>query len=252
VSQAVDRLGPELEVSEPRSRILSWTLPAATLAIVLLVGWRALDAGHLTTLPELRELLALAPPSGPEFLVGLGVFVACGLAFVPLELLVFAAILLFSPGHGSALALLGTALCAAVGYAAGRALGRERLLGWLGARGRRLWPQVDGHGSLNVAVLHLTSVASADWIHLLSGAARVRLREFAAGTLLGIAPVMLALGVFAVLVRRLLLQPGAGIALVTAGLALALTVFVRRVRSSLIRKHSDPVLREWRERDAFG
>jgi len=252
VSQAVDRLGPELEESEPRSRILSWALPAATLALALLVGWRALHAGHWTTLPELRELLAMAPPTGAEFLAGLGVFVVCGLAFVPLELLVFAAVLLFSPGHGSALALLGTAVCAALGYAAGRALGRERLLRWLGARGHRLWPEVQGRGALTVAVLHLTSVASANWIHLLCGAARVRARDFAAGTLMGIAPVLLALGVFAVLVRRMLLHPGTGIALATAGLAFALTIFVRRVRSSLIRKHSDPVLSEWRERDAFG
>ncbi|HEX5011253.1 MAG TPA: phospholipase D-like domain-containing protein [Planctomycetota bacterium] len=252
MSQAVDQLGPELAESEPRSRLLSWTLPAATLAVALLVGWRALEAGHWTTLSELRELLAMVPPSAREFLAGLGIFVACGLSFVPLEVLVFAAVLLFGPGHGSALALLGTALCAALGYDAGRALGRDRLLAWLGARGQRLWPHADGHGTLTVAVLHLVSVASANWIHLLSGAARVPLRDFAAGTLLGIAPVLLALGALAVLVRRLLLHPGLGIALVTAGLAFALALAVRRVRSSLIRRHSDPMLRAGRERDAYG
>jgi phospholipase D1/2 len=252
VSQAVDRLLPEIVATDRRSAILVWMLPAATLSAALLVSWRALEAGRRFTLPALRELLSALPPSGEVLALALPVFVLSAALFVPLELLVFLAVLVFGPGHGGALALVGVLLSALLGWGVGRALGGQRLLPWLGARGRRLWPQLHGRGVLTLALLHLVSVASANRIHLLAGAARVPLRDVLAGALVGIAPVMLALGTLAVLVRRLLLDPDRLTAAATAALALVLAVLVRRARRTLIRRRFAPELEQRRERDAFG
>jgi uncharacterized membrane protein YdjX (TVP38/TMEM64 family) len=252
VSQAVDGLSTAIEATEVRSRLLTWAPAAALLALALLLGVSALEGARWVTWSGLRELLALAPPSAPVFLAGLALFVAAGLLFVPLELLVFAAVLVFSPAHGAALALLGALVGAALGYALGRALGSRRLLPWLGPGGHRIWLRLRVPGFMTVGVLHVMAVAAAQRIHLLAGAARLGVRDFAVGTLLGLLPMLLTLGVLAVLVRRLLLHPGPVIAVVTGALVLALAITARRLRALFIRRRFGPVLAEHRERDVFG
>lgn len=234
VSQAVDRLLPHIEAADGRSRFLTWMLPVLTLAAGLLIGWRAFGLSRWMTPAGFHELLSYGAPTADALALALAAFVAGALLFVPLELLVLLTVVVFGVRHGTLLALLGVATATAAGYLVGRAIGSVRLLPWIGRHGRRVWNQLAGGGAMTIAVLRAVPVTSAAAVNLLCGAARVPAAEYAAGTLLGLAPILAALVALGALLRRAIRDPAPPIVLAAVGAALALALFARRVRISLI------------------
>jgi phospholipase D1/2 len=173
-----------------------------------------------------------------------------GVLFVPIEPLVFLAVVAMGPWRGGGLALLGAAGAVTAGYLAGRALGPARLTPWIGRSGRRVWRRLGARGAMTVAVLRALPVAPATAIHLLCGAARVPAREYALGTLLGALPLLLALIGLASLLRLAIRNPGPKLVTATVATAVVLAFFARRVRTSLLARrlsHGQP-----RERDDLG
>jgi uncharacterized membrane protein YdjX (TVP38/TMEM64 family) len=82
--------------------------------------------------------------------------------------------------------------------------------------------------------MRLLSISTPTTIHLLSGAARVPLREYWTGTGIGFAPKVLVLAVLGGMLRRVVLDPGPIAVLVTAGICLLLAVLVLRMRRSIL------------------
>jgi len=252
VSQAVDRLLPEIEAADRRSRFQVWMLPAATVLAGILIGWRIFGLSSWISLSGLRGLLSFGEPTLGAALATLAAFMASGLLFVPLEPLVFAAIVVLGPWRGGALALLGATGAATAGYLAGRALGGARLVPWLGERGRRVWARLAGRGAMTVAVLRALPIAPVSAIHLLCGAARVPAGEYALGTLLGLAPILLALAGLATLLRWAILHPGPLSVGATIATAVALALVARRIRTSLLARRLARTEARPRERDDLG
>ena len=89
-------------------------------------------------------------------------------------------------------------------------------------------------------------------LHLLCGAAPVPPRPFALGTLAGIAPTLLALGLLAALVRRMLLDPGPVLTTVTLGVIVLLALIALRVRLALLRRSFTATTRGHAEDARFG
>ncbi|CAA7618388.1 VTT domain-containing protein [Magnetospirillum sp. UT-4] len=142
--------------------------------------------------------LALLPalPGRPWTLpAAIALFVAAGLARLPLAPLVLLTGAVLGAGAGMAAAAAGTLASAALSYALGRAAGRawvRRTAGWKVNRvSRRLVRQ----GLLAVLLLRLVPMAPFPVVNLVAGAAGVRFSDFVAGTVLGMAPAILAMSV---------------------------------------------------------
>ena len=252
LSLTVDRLLPDIEAQDQRGRRLVFVLPAAALALLLLVAWRSTGLLPWLSLRGLQEILASAPESPTAFPLALGLLLAGGLLLLPLELLVVPAVVVFGPLLGGPLAAAATLGSALLGYAAGRTLSLRRVQPLVGRRAARLWRLVRGSGFLTVAVMRVAAVAPGTSIDLLCGAARLPLHEYVNGTLLGLLPALLALGTLAGFLRHAILHPGLGSAALTAGLAVALALLVLRLRTSLLLRRMAPTVQEHRERTLFG
>lgn len=235
VTRATDRLLPEIEADDSRRRVITWILPALTIFLGLWIALRALGPVGWESLPELRSILFEGEIFDAQmFALGLLFFVVAALLFVPLGLLVFVTVVAVGASRGIALSLLGVASTAGLGYALGRILGGPLVLRWLGGRSRRILAQLKEGGTMTVAVLRAVPAAPSTAVHLLCGAAHVPLRAYAAGSILGLAPIFVALVALASLTRGALREPTLITLLAAALASLALALFTRRIRISLL------------------
>jgi len=178
--------------------------------------------------------------------------VLIGSLLVPLELLAIAAGVMLGARDGSLVALCGSLVLSAVGYAAGRAVGPSVAARWMSRRSYRSARQLGGRGVLGIVVLRLASVASAGSIHLLCGAGRVPFMIFMVGTLVGLAPAMFALVGLGTLVRRALLHPSLENVAIIGGAALLLGAAAAVLRTFLLVRQFSPSVSGQRHRAEFG
>jgi phosphatidylserine/phosphatidylglycerophosphate/cardiolipin synthase-like enzyme/uncharacterized membrane protein YdjX (TVP38/TMEM64 family) len=164
--------------------------------------------------------------------VALVAFVAAAVVAVPVTLLILVCSLVFDPITGALLALTGSTLAAAAGYAIGRFAGRGALDSLAGGRLERLSRRLARRGILTIVTVRIVPVAPFAVINLAAGASHVRLRDVVIGTVIGMAPAVIAMGLFAEGLLSLLGRADVrSIALVGLGLAamVGLTVLGRRL-----------------------
>ena len=101
-------------------------------------------------------------------------------------------------------------------------------------------------------VLRLSSVASTGAIHLLCGAGRVPFVTFMAGTVIGVAPAIVALSALGGLLRDALLRPSLSNSLATIGAAVLLLVLATAMRTLLLIRQFAPSVAGHRDRAEFG
>jgi uncharacterized membrane protein YdjX (TVP38/TMEM64 family) len=216
------------------------------------MGWWAHELSHELGISGLHELLTLERRGPGIVVIATAVFAGFTLLFVPVEVLVLGSAVLFGSWLGGAVAIAGTFVSAALGYALGLALGPKRVGAVVGARAYALVRELRARGASTVALLRLLPLASAMTVHLVSGAARVKLSEFARGTALGSLPGTLALLVLGGLLRRTILQPGVWTATLTIAFAAVLAYVLLRRRRSLVERHVGAATREQQGRARFG
>ena len=157
-------------------------------------------------------------------------FVVLGFLLVPVLVLIVGTGIAFGPVLGPAYAMAGCLASASVGFAIGRWIGAERLEHVGGARVVRLTRVLERNGTL--AVFFLRKVPAPFILaNVVAGAARIRFRDFVAGTLLGMAAIVVALAGFGYQLARLFDDPSPG-GVVTAslflGIPLTIAWFVNR------------------------
>ncbi|MBI5163606.1 MAG: VTT domain-containing protein [Magnetospirillum sp.] len=159
------------------------------------VAWPWLEA-----MAAARGRLDTAVALTAAFLVG-------GLVRLPVALLALAAGALLGPLVGAVQALAGALGSASLLYLGGRALGRARVRRLAGWRVGRINRALARHGLVAIVLLRLMPVAPFAAINLVAGASLVRFRDFALGTLLGMAPGVLAISVVGDRVASVLTTP---------------------------------------------
>ncbi|WP_085314237.1 VTT domain-containing protein [Derxia lacustris] len=190
-----------------RERIAAWTLIAVALA-ALAMAWRytplreLLDLGELVRLGERLDALPLSP------LAVVGCYVLAGLVVMPVMLLVGVTGIVFGPWQGGLYALAGALASAAVSWWIGRLAGRRALRRWGGPRMQRLALRLARRGLPAMVLLRVLPVAPFSIVNLVAGAAQVRLRDFLAGTALGMAPGIAFTTVFVDRVAAAIRTPG--------------------------------------------
>jgi len=247
---SVAQLVPPVDVVSMRSPRRFWIVPA----VVVIAAAASLSSAVIGA-PDahsFRAAFEVIPDRGSSFWIGCGAFVLIGSLLVPLELLAIAAGVMLGARDGSLVALCGSLVLSAVGYAAGRAVGPSVAARWMSRRSYRSARQLGGRGVLGIVVLRLASVASAGSIHLLCGAGRVPFMTFMAGTLVGLAPAMFALVGLGTLVRRALLHPSLENVAIIGGAALLLGAAAAVLRTFLLVRQFSPSVSGQRHRAEFG
>ncbi|MBC7907276.1 MAG: VTT domain-containing protein, partial [Rhodospirillaceae bacterium] len=171
---------------------LTLLLTALTIAAAL---WRwAPFSVWAVVWPWVQGLLALRSQSGISLMV-IGGFLLAGLLRLPVSLAVLGTAALMGPWPGFLNSLLGVLSSAALLYGFGHVLGRakvRRLAGW---KVNRVHRALARHGILAILLLRLMPVAGFSVINLVAGASAVGFRDFMVGTIIGVAPGILAMSV---------------------------------------------------------
>jgi phospholipase D1/2 len=126
---------------------------------------------------------------------------------VPLTLLVVTEALMFGSPLGFAYALAGAELSALFSYMLGHSMGRDLVQRYAGKRLNRISKKLSERGVLTIITLRIVPVAPFAVINLVAGASRIRVRDFALGSLIGLLPSVGAVALFADSVVRSLRHP---------------------------------------------
>lgn len=159
------------------------------------------DVIPLETLDALQERLDGSPWG---LLVVLAVYVFATLALVPVHPLILATVLVFGGPSGGAYALLGFLLGALAHFGLVRLAGRGFFLRLLGERFARLAARLPGTEPGAIVAIRLLPVAPFVLVNLACAVARVPLRNYLLGTLLGGLPGILGIALFGAQVRSVL------------------------------------------------
>ena len=240
---------PPVDVTGTRSPLRLWILPA--IALLAAVA----SSSAINARPEfqtVRDTLAGTSGLPSALLIGTSAFLIAGLLLVPLELLTIAAAVAFGGLRGGMVAAIGSLALALVGYVAGRAIGAAGVARWISRRSYRSARQLGAHGVVGVIVLRLSSVASTGAIHLLCGAGGVPFVTFIAGTVVGVAPAIVALSALGGMLRDALLHPSVANSLATLGAAVLILILAGAMRTFLLIRQFAPSVAGHRDRAEFG
>jgi uncharacterized membrane protein YdjX (TVP38/TMEM64 family) len=111
---------------------------------------------------------------------------------------------------GCAYSFAGCFLGAAATYAVGYFLGREFVQQVIGSKWQRVEQKIGQAGIIAVATMRLLPVAPFTVVNVISGAFQIPLRDYLIGTLLGMAPGIVMINLFAHQVESAVRNPGVG------------------------------------------
>lgn len=209
------------------------------LVLALAAAWRWTELGEWLSpgrLSELGESLRQLPASP---LLILGTFVIGTLLAVPVTAMIATAVLVFGPWLGMAYSLGGALLGAAVTYTLGRAAGRKAVRRIAGSRLDRLSLKLGRRGILAIATVRLIPVAQFTVVNLVAGTTHIGLRDFLLGTLIGLAPIIIAAALFIDRILAALRDPGAGTVGVLVGLTALAVAAMALLRRSVRRRGTE-------------
>ena len=184
------------EEKTPATRSLIGLAAVLIIALLLAATWRWTPLGEWI---DLRQTLSRLGSLRSEWFAPLIVtliYIVAGLMVFPITLLIIATGVAFGTAYGFTYALLGAEVSALVTYAIGHRLGHNTIRNlsnrWVSRVSRRLARQ----GLLAMITLRVVPVAPFTVVNLVAGASHIRFRDYAFGTLLGMAPGALALTLF--------------------------------------------------------
>ena len=177
-------------------------------------------------------------PAAP--LLAIGAYVVGGLVVFPVTLLILATIFAFGPVAGFAYSLLGSFLSAVVTFGIGKALGRSTVRLIAGRRLRRLGRLLRRQGLIAMTAVRLVPIAPFTVVNVTAGTFNVRFRDFALGTLIGMAPGIFAIAVFGDRLENAIRSPGVGNFAVLAVLVALIVLAAGWIRRRLGREEPPP------------
>lgn len=172
-----------------------WLAAGALVGAVALAGlaWHYSNGAGLADPRRLADVLETLPGGVVGGVLVAGIFVLAGLVAFPVTLLIGATAIAFGAWPGLPYAAGGALASAMVTYGIGRLIGPDVLRRRMGPRMTRLREAVSERGVLAVAGVRLLPVAPFSIVNLIAGAFRIPVVDYAAGTLLGLAPGLVLL-----------------------------------------------------------
>ncbi len=189
--------------------------------LVLTLAWRFTPLAEYSRPDEVRAALERMSGSGWAPVMVPAIFVAGGMIAFPLTIMIAATAAAFGPVFGTGYSVVGALLSALASYGIGAALGREPLRKLLGARAERIRDRVRRQGMIAVMAIRLVPIAPFTVVNVAMGASEIRLVDYVAGTLLGLAPGLFVMAALGHEIVRVLADPSAyEIALLAGAVAL--------------------------------
>lgn len=183
---------PEKQAKNTGRRILAWTL-ALLMLTAMAAAWRFTPLREWLDVAALTEIANQLRGSGIAPFAVVAAFVVGGFLLVPVTALIVVSVLIFEPLAGFAYALVGSICSALAAYGLGSRLGRKAVRQLAGERINRVSRRLARRGLLTVLVVRVVPVAPFTVVNLVAGASHIRLRDFALGTVLGMAPGILGI-----------------------------------------------------------
>lgn len=214
------------------SRRRIWIAIGVLIALLgMAAAWRwtpladQIDIGKVTA-------WATALRSNPSrVLIILGAYVIGSIISFPITILILATALVFGPMQGIVYSFIGSMIGAGATYAMGYFLGSDFIRKLIGARWRALERKINRTGILAVAALRAIPIAPFTVINIISGAFQVPVRDYALGSLLGLAPGIIITNLFAHQLQSAIRNPGLGSFVLLAVLVIVSilgTIWLRR------------------------
>jgi uncharacterized membrane protein YdjX (TVP38/TMEM64 family) len=202
----IKRIIPEEEQKPARYRIIYWLLFIGAVA-ALAAMWRWTPLGDWVDMDAVSAAIETvrAMPAAPFIIIG--GYVIAGLVAFPLTLLIIATVIAFGGGWGFAYALTGSLLSAMVTYYIGERIGRNAVRKLAGSRINTISQYLARHGIITIVAVRIIPVAPFTVINLVAGASHINFRDYATGTVLGMAPGIVAISLIADRVRAVLQNP---------------------------------------------
>lgn len=188
----MDEFVPAKDMRQAGHRVLTG-VGLLALYVALAAAWRFTPLSEWLDIATLGQTLdgIRASPAAP--LIVILFFVIASLFLIPVTALTIATIITFSPLTGVAYALGGALAGAVAGYGLGASLGRRAIRRLAGKRVNTVSQKLAKRGLLTVIIVRMVPVAPFTVINLIAGASHITFRDFAIGTLLGMAPGTLAI-----------------------------------------------------------
>jgi phospholipase D1/2 len=189
----------------------------------LAAAWKWTPLADLIDIRRLSGWAASVRESPARHVYLLGAYIIGSILLIPITVLILVTAIIFGPVVGSLYSIAGSLAGAAVTYAIGCFLGQDFVRKIAGAKWRRLEKKIDQTGIVAVAALRLLPIAPFTVVNVVSGAFKVRLRDYLLGSFLGLVPGILITNLFAHQLAKAIRDPGMGVFLVLAVL-LAITI----------------------------
>jgi phospholipase D1/2 len=206
--------------------------------VALAAAWRWTELGEWLSPQRLRGVAESLQQLPAAPLAVLAAYVVGSLVVIPLTLMIAATVLVFGPLLGGVYAMTGSVLAAAVTYGLGRMFGRETVRRFAGSRLDRLSRALGRRGILAVVTVRILPVAPFTVVNLAAGASHIALRDFVLGTVIGLAPGIIAAALFIDRILAAIRDPGPGSWAVLAGVLALRIAGMAFLRRSLRRRHA--------------
>ena len=172
--------------------LFRFTVLTLILTGVLTALWAWTPLGDLITLESTAQWVESISSRWwtPVLLVVL--FVPASLLMFPRQLITLAAVIVYGPWKGFAIAMAGVELATVLEYYAGRLAAREKVEKWAGEGLQKVNRLLRERGLAAVSALRLLPLGPFAVVNAVAGALHVRLRDIVIGTFLGMLPGMIA------------------------------------------------------------
>ncbi len=206
------------------------------IAIFLVVGalWRWADLGEYSVFDTVEAAALWVQQQHYTFLLIPFLYIAGGLCFFPVTVLLIATVLLFGPWQGFLYALIGAELSAVSLFLIGRRLGRDKVSRLSGDVLNSLTRKFSESGLKSVIFFRIFPVASFSIVNLTAGVSKIRLYDFALGTMIGLLPALSVLVIMAYGISVAMRDSGSsyfvGLMIVIALFGVALFFFLGHLR----------------------
>jgi len=180
---------------EHRNGLLIRSAVVLAVVAVFVTAREWTPVGAPTNLHQVSDWLAPHRYAWYALPIIVGTYVVLGLALVPMWLLTTVTGMVFGPWLGPIYALAGCIASASTGFAIGRRVGFQPIERFGGPRAARVGRALARNGTLGVFLLRKVP-APFLFANIVAGASRVRYRDFAAGTALGMGAGVVALAGF--------------------------------------------------------
>lgn len=201
--------------------------------LLLALAWRYTRLSDLAQPGAMAALLDSIGESPWAPVAVIALFAIGGLIGFPVTILIAATALSFGAWPGLAYATIGSLASASITYGLGSWLGTRPLRHFMGPRLNRIRRAIARQGILAMTTIRLVPVAPFTVVNLVAGAFGISFRDYLIGTILGLAPGLLAMTLLGDRILRALQDPSlAHIAIIIAlgvawiGLTIGLQVLI--------------------------